>query len=224
MKITGYGYSVIGGREMNQDSFLVDNTLCLYAVADGVGGGLRGEEASKMAVDGLKNQHHSGETLKPLIEKLAAAVLQEALESCNGQALMGTTLTAAQVTEGLVHIGHVGDSRAYLFDGTVLKQLTEDHEFFDEEAQSPVLCSYLGLDTRVHELKIQEETFEASPGQALLLCSDGLYKQISEMKLVQYLREELTEPEKLLEKMCEEASKVEYSDNITEVLITFQES
>ncbi len=224
MKITGYGFSVIGGRETNQDSFLVDNTLHLFAVADGVGGGLRGEEASKMAVDGLQKNFQPGETLKPLIEKLAGDVLQEALESCNGQALMGTTLTAAQVTNNLVHVCHVGDSRAYLFDGTSLKQLTEDHEFFDEENQSLVLSSYLGLDTRIHELKIQEETFDMQPGQAVLLCSDGLYKQIAEMNLVNHLRTKLGEPQKLLESICEEASKVEYSDNITVVLITCSEN
>ena len=53
MQAKGYGHSVIGSREMNQDSFIIDNALGLYAVADGVGGGMRGEVASKMAVEGL---------------------------------------------------------------------------------------------------------------------------------------------------------------------------
>ncbi|NBW98165.1 serine/threonine-protein phosphatase, partial [bacterium] len=61
MKVTGFGYSVIGGRETNQDSFLVNNENKLYAVADGVGGGLRGEEASKMAVEGLQKKYRPGE-------------------------------------------------------------------------------------------------------------------------------------------------------------------
>jgi len=224
MKVIGYGHSVIGGREMNQDSFLVDNTLKLYAVADGVGGGLRGEEASKMAVTGLQKKYLPGELLKPIVTLLAEEVLKEALESCNGQALMGTTLTAVQITDNLIHLCHVGDSRAYLFDGSALKQLTEDHEFFDEESNGAVLSSYLGLDTRLHELTITEETVEAKSGQALLLCSDGLYKQISEMQLVNLLRTKLGEPQQLLEQMCHEASRVEYSDNITVVLILFENS
>ncbi|MFM8270029.1 MAG: PP2C family protein-serine/threonine phosphatase [Pseudomonadota bacterium] len=222
MKITGFGHSVIGGRETNQDSFLIDNNLKLYAVADGVGGGLRGEEASKMAVDGLQKKYKPGELLKPVVTQLADDVLKEALESCNGQPLMGTTLTTVQITDNLIHLCHVGDSRAYLFDGSVLQQLTEDHEFFDEESKGPVLSSYLGLDTRVHPLSILEDTIEAKAGQALLLCSDGLYKQISEMDLVSRLREQLAEPQKLLERLCNEASKVEYSDNITIVLIVFE--
>jgi serine/threonine protein phosphatase PrpC len=222
MKITGYGYSVIGGRETNQDSFLVDNNVKLYAVADGVGGGLRGEEASKMAVDGLQKKYIPGELLKPVITQLADDVLKEALESCNGQALMGTTLTAVQLTDNLIHLCHVGDSRAYLFDGSALQQLTEDHEFFDEESKGAVLSSYLGLDTRVHQLTVLEESIEAKPGQALLLCSDGLYKQMSEMQLVTHLRNHLSEPQKLLEQLCHEASKVEYSDNITIVLVLFE--
>lgn len=222
MKITGYGHSVIGGRETNQDSFLVDNNLKLYAVADGVGGGLRGEEASRMAVDGLQKKYKPGELLKPVVTQLADEVLKEALESCNGQALMGTTLTTVQITDNLIHLCHVGDSRAYLFDGSAIQQLTEDHEFFDEESNGPVLSSYLGLDTRVHSLTILEDTIEAKAGQALLLCSDGLYKQITEMDLVTRLREHLHEPAKLLEQLCHEASKVEYSDNITIVLVVFE--
>lgn len=222
MKITGYGYSVIGGRETNQDAFLIENNLKLYAVADGVGGGLRGEEASKMAVDGLLKKYRPGELLKPVVSQLAEDVLKEALESCNGQALMGTTLTTVQITDNLIHLCHVGDSRAYLFDGSAIQQLTEDHEFFDEESNGAVLSSYLGLDTRVHQLTILEDTIEAKAGQALLLCSDGLYKQMTEMQLVAHLRNHLNEPEKLLEQLCHEASKVEYSDNITIVLVVFE--
>ncbi|NBV50141.1 serine/threonine-protein phosphatase [bacterium] len=222
MKVTGFGYSVIGGRETNQDSFLVDNENKLYAVADGVGGGLRGEEASKMAVEGLQKKYRPGELLKPVVVQLAEEVLQEALESCNGQALMGTTLTAVQVTDNLAHLCHVGDSRAYLFDGSAIQQLTEDHEFYDEESQGAVLASYLGLDTRVHSLTVLEDSREVKAGQALLLCSDGLYKQMSEMQLVSTLRQGLQEPQKVLEKLCLEASKTEYSDNITIVLILFE--
>lgn len=224
MKITGYGFSVIGGRETNQDSFLVDNRNKLYAVADGVGGGLRGEEASKMAVDGLQQKVKVGELLRPVMTALAAEVLQEALDSCNGQALMGTTLTTVQITDTLLHLCHVGDSRAYLFDGEALRQLTQDHEFYDEESGGAVLASYLGLDTRVHELTIQEETLEVQPGQAVLLCSDGLYKQLPEMQFVQMMREGLSDPPKLIEALCNQASKVEYSDNITIVLVTFSEA
>ncbi|NBX92662.1 MAG: serine/threonine-protein phosphatase [Proteobacteria bacterium] len=222
MKVTGYGHSVIGGREMNQDSFLVDNSLNLYAVADGVGGGLRGEEASKMAVEGLRSEYKPHDLLKPVIEKLAARVLMEALQSCNGQALMGTTLTAVQVTDNLLHLCHVGDSRAYLFDGSALRQLTEDHEFFDENVNGPVLASYLGLDTRVHPLTVLEETIEVQAGQRVLLCSDGLYKQISEVQIVEMIHQHGQEPQKLLEVLCAEAAKAEYSDNITIVYLVLE--
>jgi serine/threonine protein phosphatase PrpC len=224
MKVTGYGHSVIGGREMNQDSLLVDNNLKLYAVADGVGGGLRGEEASKMAVEGLQADYKPGELLKPVIEKLAEKVLKEALESCNGQALMGTTLTAIQVTDNLVHLCHVGDSRAYRFDGSALQQLTEDHEFYDENLGGPVLASYLGIDTRVHPLTVLEETIEVKAGQAILLCSDGLYKQVTEMQIVDKIRQHSDNPTKLLEELCTEAAKAEYSDNITIVYLVIEDS
>jgi serine/threonine protein phosphatase PrpC len=119
-------------------------------------------------------------------------------------------------------LGLHGKSVVFLSRIHSLRILLEDHEFFDEESKGAVLSSYLGLDTRVHQLTVLEESIEAKPGQALLLCSDGLYKQMSEMQLVTHLRNHLSEPQKLLEQLCHEASKVEYSDNITIVLVLFE--
>src|SRR4051812_16046181 len=106
MKVTGYAKSVVGSREMNQDSFLVDDGKALYAVADGVGGGLRGEVASKMATDGLKELAPTPQTLRSTITKLQERVLKEALDSI-GEALMGTTLTTLLLSDEQAYLGHV---------------------------------------------------------------------------------------------------------------------
>lgn len=222
MQIKGFGHSVVGGREMNQDAFLADDQKQLYAVADGVGGGLRGEVASKMSVDGLQAAYQPGAELKPIVENLAAAVLKEALESCGGEALMGTTLTCFQITGDYAHLCHVGDSRAYLYDGVHLKQLTSDHESYDENLGGAVLCSYLGLDTRVYNLTVQTELIELKPGYRLLLCSDGLYKQLDDMQIVNYIRDQKDQPEELLKTLCRQAAKAEYSDNVTVVYIEIE--
>src|SRR4051812_37511048 len=110
MRIQGYARSVIGGREMNQDAFLVNNDKKLYAVADGVGGGLKGEVASQMAVEGLDAHCKTASELRATITTLQEAVLKEALETI-GEALMGTTLTAVLIDNGSVNLCHVGDSR-----------------------------------------------------------------------------------------------------------------
>jgi len=218
MPTTGYSLSVIGGREMNQDSFLVADRSGLYAVADGVGGGLRGEVASKMAVDGIATLPETDVLLAPHIEKIQQAILKEAIDSL-GEAVMGTTLTAVRVKDGTASFGHVGDSHLYHFTEDTLKLLNIDHELFDEGVGGTVLVSYLGIDSDVHPLQIQEETFTVAPGDKLLLCSDGLYRQLSEQRLVELLRQYATQPDNMLAAMCAEASAVPHSDNVTVVLV-----
>lgn len=124
MKAKGYSATAIGGREVNQDAFYVNNERQIYAVADGVGGGARGEVASQMAVKALEDHPEDGTRLKTTVEITQAAVLKEALDSL-GEALMGTTLTICQVTGHYADLCHVGDSRFYLFANDCLKQMSE---------------------------------------------------------------------------------------------------
>ena len=179
MKIKGYARSVIGSRQVNQDSFLVNDDLGLYAVADGVGGGMKGEVASKMAVDNVLAGAQNGQNLRSSFEAGQVQILKEALDTL-GEALMGTTLTAVTLKDGFGQLCHAGDSRCYLYNGSFLKQLSEDHEYFDESLQSTVLSSYLGIPTDLHPLQIVEDTFSIEPGNRLILCSDGLYRQLTE--------------------------------------------
>jgi PPM family protein phosphatase len=223
MNIKGFSHTAIGSREMNQDSFLVEDELLLYAVADGIGGGLKGDVASKMAVEGLKAHMMSHVPLLEAIKRLQQTIYNEALTTF-GEALMGTTLTSVQIEksptgEATVHLGHAGDSRCYVYDGNILKQMSEDHESYDDSFQGSVLNSYLGIDIRSYTLKIQDERFPIFPGQRLLMCSDGLYKQIEEMRLIQIIRENFSNPSEMLQKMTDEASKAEHSDNITVVYV-----
>lgn len=219
LKVTGYAKSVVGGREANQDSFLIWNERSLFAVADGVGGGLRGEVASKMSADGMKALPEGSTDLKKIFNDIQEAVLKEALASI-GEALMGTTLTAVLISGGNAHLCHVGDSRCYLFDGKALQSMTVDHEIFDEAMGGPVLASYMGIPTDVHPITIQEEIFPIAAGNRLLLCSDGLYKQMEETRMAELIRTQGATPDKLLETLTTEASLTPYSDNVTAIYVT----
>ena len=218
MPTTGYSLSVIGGREMNQDSFLVSDRTGIYAVADGVGGGLKGEVASQMAVEGIATLPETEVRLSPHIEKIQQAILKEAIDTL-GEAVMGTTLTAVRIQGNTATFGHVGDSHLYHFTEDTLKLLNIDHELFDEGVGGTVLVSYLGIDSDVHPLQIQEKTFTVAPGDKLILCSDGLYRQISEQRMIELLRQYAKEPNNMLAAMCAEASAVPHSDNVTVVLV-----
>jgi serine/threonine protein phosphatase PrpC len=217
MHFKGYSITAIGSREMNQDSLLCDNDRALYAVADGIGGGLRGEVASLMAVTGLGAHPEEGK-LSETFRTLQAAIFKEALDSI-GEALMGTTLTAILLSGHTGEVCHVGDSRCYLYSGNVMHQLTEDHESYDETMQAPVLSSYLGIPEQIHPLTIQEEIITVKGGDRLLICSDGLYKQISESRMAEVIRDHVAKPEEILQILSTEAAKHEYSDNISIVYI-----
>ena len=219
MKAKGFAHSVIGGREKNQDAFLADDSILTYAVADGIGGGHEGEVASKMAVEGI--QQSPGAEFQPLVKTLQEKVLKYALEKF-GDPLMGTTLTVARLEGEQIHLCHIGDSRCYLYDGTTLRQMTTDHEAYDDNNQGTVLVSYLGIDTATFPLQIQEEKFSVSPGNKLILCSDGLYKQVTESRVAELIQQQGSDPKKLLETLCNEAATQEYSDNVTIVYVEFE--
>lgn len=222
MKTKSYFNSVVGGREQNEDACLVDDSLGLYAVADGVGGGLKGEVASQMAVQGLKNYRPEVETLKDVFQILQKEILQESIETL-GRALMGTTLSCVEIKNNKATLCHVGDSRIYFFDGNVLRLLTEDQEFYDEVLRGTVLNSYLGIESDIHPLRIVQETISINPGQAFLLASDGLFKQMSDMRIVNLIRENLKTPDRLVKQLCDEASHTEHSDNVTVVYVEISE-
>jgi serine/threonine protein phosphatase PrpC len=219
MQWKGFAATALGSREMNQDAFLINDSRGLYAVADGVGGGARGEVASKMAVDGLEQKHpDDGTRLSRTIEALQEAVLKEAMDSL-GDALMGTTLTAIHIIGHCAELCHVGDSRLYVYSDNLLRQMTEDHETYDETFQGPVLSSYLGLPPEYYPLRVQEEMIPIKAGDRLLLCSDGLYKQISERRVQDLIQAHLTDGQTLANTLIEEAGRAEHSDNITVVYV-----
>jgi len=221
MKWKGFSITAIGSRQMNQDSLCVQDDSGIYAVADGVGGGLRGEVASLMAVTGIA-AHPEENTLKQTVELIQEAIYREAMESI-GEALMGTTLTALYLKGEAAEMAHVGDSHCYRFQKGVLQQLTVDHELYDEEAHASVLASYLGIPTDLHPLQIQCETLPLVAGEHFLLCSDGLYKQVPEWKIAQIMTEKLDTPDEMLKTLVEEAIQASSSDNITIVFIQITE-
>ena len=218
MRIKGYSHSVIGGREKNQDSFLINDAKALYVVADGVGGGMKGEVASKMATDGFERLATTENDLSRVMTQLQEDVLKEALDTL-GEALMGTTCTVVRIANYLATICHVGDSRLYLFREPIMRQLTEDHEYYDEGMKGTVLASYLGIPSDIHPLKILNEQVPLQTGDRLILCSDGLYKQMTETRMAAMIRELGSMPEGLVKTMAEEAAQKEHSDNVTIVYV-----
>lgn len=216
-------------REGNEDSYLV--IAPLYAVADGMGGHRGGEVASNLALETVQTLFEQGSgTLAEQIEQANRAVFDRSQKdrSVSG---MGTTLTAALIDGGRVHLAHVGDSRAYLFRAGELSLLTEDHtlvhkmvvegEITEEEAEThphrSILTRALGVDAAV---QVDESDVEVAGGDRILLCSDGLTGMVSDEQIREILGRN-PDPQPAVDELVTEANRAGGIDNITAVILDF---
>jgi len=156
------------------------------------------------------------------------AVIEAAVEG-RGRSGMGTTLTAALIEGTRIAIAHVGDSRAYLLHQGSLERITEDHsmvadlirsgQLTAEEARShpnrSVVTRALGSDPNM-----LADTFEvdASPGDRLLLCSDGLTGTLEDRQIEDIL-ESTSDPESTVRMLIDAANAAGGHDNIS-VIVT----
>jgi PPM family protein phosphatase len=185
-------------RRRNEDSYVCDPPL--FAVADGMGGAQAGELASRIAVSAFREAGSAGAAdagarLRSIIQEANRRIYARAARDPE-VAGMGTTVTAALLSDDQVAVGHVGDSRAYRIRDGVLDQLTDDHSLVAdlvrsgrlsaEEAelhpQRSVITRALGTDPAV---EVDSFSIEAKPGDVFLLCSDGLTTMVDEGTLLQ---------------------------------------
>jgi serine/threonine protein phosphatase PrpC len=211
METQSHGLSDVGRRRtLNEDSFLADDGIGLFIVADGVGGHAKGEVASAQAVEevygfvsrGLSTIEEflskpSEETLFQ-VRRLVESAVQSACYMIFGLAEldpnrkgMSTTMSALLVVEQLGVVAQVGDSRVYRYRGGQAHQLTEDHTLINyklkhglitpEEAQRAPGKNVI---TRAvgHRDYVQVDTIECNvqKGDRFLLCSDGLHTYVND--------------------------------------------
>jgi PPM family protein phosphatase len=214
-------------RRRNEDAWVCDPPL--FAVADGMGGARGGEIASRVAATAL------GESVDGNGEQRVTALIQEANKQVYDRARedsdasgMGTTITVALFENGLVSIGHVGDSRAYLIRDRTLDQLTEDHSLVaelvrtgrlsPEEAethpQRSVITRALGTDP---DVDVDSFSVEAKPGDFFLICSDGLTSMIDDETILQVVENGRADFEAVAKELVSAANRSGGEDNITVV-------
>ena len=213
-------------RRRNEDSYVVRPPL--FAVADGMGGAQAGELASRIAVESLGEPGASGEeSVAALIREANRQVFARSHEDASASG-MGTTMTVALVGEGVVSIGHVGDSRAYRLHAGRLEQLTEDHSLVAElvrsgrlsaeEAEShpqrSVITRALGTDP---DVEVDAFSVPAEAGDVFLLCSDGLTTMLGDDEIARTLEEGRDDLEEAARRLIAKANRGGGEDNITVV-------
>ena len=221
-------------RQGNEDSYLVAQPL--FAVADGMGGHLAGDVASQTAIETItrrasENSPRETRALEALIKEANSAIWSKAQEEPSLHGL-GPTCTLALVDDSQVHIGHVGDSRAYLFRDGELSQLTEDHTLVgrmvregrlqpDEAERHPqrsIITRALGVDS---DVDVDTASIPVQEGDRLLICSDGLTSMIGADDIADVLRSE-PDPQRAVDRLVELANEAGGEDNVTAVVIAFE--
>lgn len=234
----GYSITHVGHkRSNNQDSFLVDEDLQLYAIADGMGGYKGGEIASSISIKALqeylksvfKKEDFSPETyLIPAFQFANEEIFKKSQENNKELIGMGTTLVACMIWKNKAFFGNVGDSRAYLFRDSYLWRITEDHSVINNQLKKGLIereqMSFLmnsNVITRSMGFfpEIQVDLFqkELMAKDQFLLCSDGL-NEISDEKICELSKNYA--PAVLPKQCVDKVLDGEGNDNITVVVIT----
>ncbi len=251
MRLTYAGTSDVGRkRTHNEDAYLLLPEESLCCVADGMGGHASGEVAARIAVEemaeffrmtGRDDEATWPYKLDPtrtydenrLLTGVKLANLRIFERAATDQRLkgMGTTLVAASFPKSGrgVLVGHVGDSRAYLWRRGTLRQLTEDHSLLNDYKKSRsltpeeieafphknVIVRALGMRDQVDVDLLREELQD---GDVMLLCSDGLSGMVPDERIAEVLRGKAGDLKHAGQVLVDLANEAGGADNVTCVL------
>jgi PPM family protein phosphatase len=235
-------------RENNEDSYRLAPELNLFVLSDGMGGLTCGEIASALAVDTILahcrevNANPSLATsggpvaaisstsghLAEAVRRANEAVHRIAEQNLSGKQ-MGATVVAVQFVDGRMSVAHIGDSRAYRLRGRDFEQLTEDHSFVEEQVRlgrmtrqeagsstmQNVLVRALGVDSEV-DVDIVEEV--VADNDTVLLCSDGLTRELSDEQIAAVLRDS-EDAQVAASRLVDFAKQAGGADNVTAIVL-----
>lgn len=216
----------------------------VLTVADGMGGEVFGELASRLALTAAWEiapreiawiQNPGPLSLEQMREKAEAfsvlmhQAFQEKARRYPETAGMGTTLTIAYVVGAEAFIGHAGDSRAYLVHGGQISQLTKDHTLAEAYVSAGytreevarvknILTNYL---SEGKEMQFDVDQVSLHDGDSLLLCSDGLSDLVPEEAIAAAINSSAS-PQAACDSLIAKALEAGGKDNITAVLGRFR--
>ncbi len=248
MTIAARGQTDVGRkRDHNEDSFLVDEELGLFLVADGMGGHAGGGTASLIAVQTIRARLQMAREADPelfsspgaLEESPLRDVLREAVEgACQSiyqaaqsdasLAGMGTTVTAAVLAGSNAFVAHVGDSRCYVVRKGHIYQVSEDHSLVNEQLKAGAITPEEARNSRFKNIITRSVGFEADvivdmmgleveAGDRLIICCDGLSNLVDDDEILEIV---LQAPlEAAPERLIELANDRGGDDNITAIVI-----
>lgn len=248
MKALSAGLTDVGRkRNHNEDSFLVDEELQLFVVADGMGGHAGGGTASRLAVETIDREMRAAknapdhpfdsntplqdsplpEYLRNAVEKACFEIFKAAQEDPR-LAGMGTTTIALCVHGEHALFAHVGDSRAYLVRGELIQQISEDHSLVNEQIKAGMITPeeakhsrYKNIITRSvgfeEEVQVDVMGIVTEPNDFFILCSDGLANLVDDKEIREVVQSGSLE--EAPKKLIALANERGGDDNITVIVV-----
>src|SRR5438874_4778026 len=233
-------------RPHNEDAYLVDEALGLYAVADGMGGHAAGEIASAAALKALRealadertvleaftrsatleNRENASQLVERAVQKACAEVYSLSATDRSKRG-MGTTLVALVSCGANAVLAHVGDSRVYLCRNERVHQLTEDHTMVQEQLKRGLItkadaatAENRNVITRAigvqRSVAVDTLVTDLVPGDVYLLCSDGLHGYLADDELPSLLGQE---KQRLVDLLVDLALQRGGKDNVTAIVL-----
>jgi protein phosphatase len=236
-------------RKNNEDAFMANPTLGIFAVADGMGGHASGEVASRIAVESIQDSlaRVGREKDAPLTEDSTAVLSSPANILVNGFRLanqriyksslekeeykgMGTTLVAVYLSGSSAIVAHVGDSRLYQIRGQAIEQVTADHSLVWEQYRQGLITKaalssspYKNIVTRALGLEptvdVEVQELVTQPGDSLILCSDGLSDLVLDEEMLTVSNEVSGDLDRACSELTRLANQRGGKDNITVLLM-----
>ncbi len=226
-------------KKNNEDWYIIDESIGLVLVADGLGGHQAGEVASRLGAETIQEiikEKLADHQANPDIETVLREAINHAHEKILAHAAsdsdlsgMGTTVVLSLFQYDKLYIAHVGDSRAYLINSKGLTVLTEDHSIVaglirtgkitEEEARTHkmkhIITQCLGSKENISpEIK----SFSLEKEDILLLCSDGLTDMVEDQVIEKVVLRKRNNLQSCADKLIKLANKKGGRDNITVVL------
>jgi len=219
------------GLHIPTDAEVLDRYGILLVVADGVGGAPRGDEASRIAVETLLKTYYEApadisiaQRLKDAVAKANAAVV--ATDEVLSYRHMCTTLVAVALFPDRAVFANVGDSRGYIIPSPegAARQVTVDHSEVQEMVQQGLItleqaevASNRNIITRVvgTDADVEVDLFDVplTPGDTVLLCSDGLVTAVTDTKIADVVQHNPVEA--AVDQLIELAKGPKGHDNVT---------
>ena len=218
-------------RKQNEDAAWFDESRAVFAVADGMGGHLAGEVASRMAIEAVQRMAKDNDVpgIAALRDAVAGAhetILTHAQShiECAG---MGTTLSVLWLSRNYAYIAHVGDSRIYRLRAGSLSQITQDHSLVEELVRAGLITREQArthprrnIITRALGTHGENEpdllVTDVQDGDLFLLCTDGLTGMVTDAQIERILLE--SDMEAAADALLAAALDAGGRDNVTLIL------